>query len=51
MKYVDGFVLVVPKKKLKEYIQAGAELPILIFPPKSSRDMVKETIRELAPGS
>jgi len=39
------------KKKLKEYIQAGADLPILIFPPKSSRDMVKETIRELAPGS
>ena len=39
------------KKKLKEYMQAGADLPILIFPPKSSRDMVKETIRELAPGS
>ena len=39
------------KKKLKEYMQAGADLPILIFPPKSSRDMVKETIIELAPGS
>ena len=39
------------KKKLKEYTEAGADFPILIFPPKSSRDMVKETIRELAPGS
>lgn len=39
------------KKKLKEYMQAGADLPILIFPPKLSRYMVKETIRELAPGS
>jgi alkanesulfonate monooxygenase SsuD/methylene tetrahydromethanopterin reductase-like flavin-dependent oxidoreductase (luciferase family) len=37
------------KGKLKEYIKAGADLPIMIFPPKSTRDMVKETIRELAP--
>ncbi|HLE24125.1 MAG TPA: LLM class flavin-dependent oxidoreductase [Thermodesulfobacteriota bacterium] len=37
------------KKKLKEYRLAGADLPILISPPKSSRDMVKETIRGLAP--
>ncbi|MCI0453710.1 MAG: LLM class flavin-dependent oxidoreductase [Candidatus Dadabacteria bacterium] len=38
------------KKKLKEYIKAGADLPIIIFPPKLSRDMVRETIMGLAPG-
>ncbi len=36
-------------KKLQEFRHAGADLPILIFPPKASRDMVKETIIELAP--
>lgn len=37
------------RKKLEEFRQAGADLPILIFPPKASREMVKETIIELAP--
>jgi alkanesulfonate monooxygenase SsuD/methylene tetrahydromethanopterin reductase-like flavin-dependent oxidoreductase (luciferase family) len=37
------------RKKLEEFRQAGADLPILIFPPKASREMVKETIVELAP--
>lgn len=37
------------RSKIEEFRQAGTDLPILIFPPKSSRDMVKETIVELAP--
>jgi coenzyme F420-dependent oxidoreductase len=36
------------RKKLEEFRQSGADLPILIFPPKASREMVKETIVELA---
>jgi coenzyme F420-dependent oxidoreductase len=36
-------------RKIEEYIQAGADLPILIFQPKLSRDAVRETIIELAP--
>jgi coenzyme F420-dependent oxidoreductase len=39
------------KKRLEGYMNAGADLPIIIFPPKSPRDMVRETIRGLAPGS
>jgi coenzyme F420-dependent oxidoreductase len=37
------------KRKLEEYRVTGAGLPIVIFPPKSSREMVRETITELAP--
>jgi coenzyme F420-dependent oxidoreductase len=37
------------RKKLEEFRQAGADLPILIFPPKTSREMVNETVVELAP--
>ncbi len=37
------------KRRLEEYRLAGADLPILIFPPKSSRAMVRETMIELAP--
>ncbi|MER3445534.1 MAG: LLM class flavin-dependent oxidoreductase [Candidatus Dadabacteria bacterium] len=38
------------RKKLEEFRYSGADLPILIFPPKAPRDIVKETIMELAPG-
>jgi len=37
------------KKRLERFRQAGADLCILIFPPKVTRDSVKETITELAP--
>ncbi len=37
------------RRKLEEFRQAGADLPILIFPPKASCEMVKETMVELAP--
>ena len=37
------------RRKLEEFRQTGADLPILIFPPKASFEMVKETIVELAP--
>ncbi len=36
------------RRKLEKFRQAGADLPILIFPPKASREMVKETIVGLA---
>lgn len=38
------------RRKLQEFRQAGADLPILIFPSKASREMVKETMVELASG-
>ncbi len=34
---------------LKEYHDAGADLPILVFPPKASRALVRETMISLAP--
>ncbi len=37
------------RRRLEEFRRAGADLPIIIFPPKASREMVKETIVELAP--
>ncbi|HEX3036775.1 MAG TPA: LLM class flavin-dependent oxidoreductase [Thermodesulfobacteriota bacterium] len=37
------------KRKIEEYTNAGVDLPVLIFPPKSSLDMIKETMTELAP--
>jgi F420-dependent oxidoreductase-like protein len=37
------------RSKVAEYIDNGADLPIILFPPKASRDMVRETIEGLAP--
>jgi coenzyme F420-dependent oxidoreductase len=35
---------------MKEYINAGADIPVLVFPPKASRALVKETMIALALG-
>ncbi len=37
------------RSKIAQYIDNGADLPIILFPPKTSRDMVRETIEGLAP--
>ncbi len=37
--------------KLDEYIDNGADLPVILFPPKASRDLVRETMQALAPGN
>ncbi len=37
------------KEKLDKYRQQGVDLPILIFPPKAPRNMVRETIIGLSP--
>ncbi|MCZ6555237.1 MAG: hypothetical protein O6759_03895, partial [Candidatus Dadabacteria bacterium] len=37
------------RSKIAHYIDNGAELPIILFPPKTSRAMVRETIEGLAP--
>ncbi|HSE84414.1 MAG TPA: LLM class flavin-dependent oxidoreductase [Thermodesulfobacteriota bacterium] len=37
------------KRKIEEYRDVGVDLPVLIFPPKSSLDMIRETMIELAP--
>ena len=37
------------KRRVEEYVLAEVDLPILIFPPKPSRDVVRETIIGLAP--
>lgn len=34
---------------IKEYYKQGADFPILVFPPKASRQLVRETILGLAP--
>lgn len=34
---------------VQAYIDEGAHLPILVFPPKASRELVRETIESLAP--
>jgi len=36
------------KRTIHQFRKAGADLPILIFPPKASREIVKETIKQLA---
>ncbi len=36
---------------LKNYRAQGVDTPILLFPPKASRQVVRETIESLAPGS
>lgn len=38
------------KAALNAYHEAGADIPILVFPPKASRDLVRETMVSLAPG-
>jgi len=35
--------------KIAEYIDNGADLPIILFPPKASRELVRETLEGLAP--
>lgn len=37
------------KSKITEYIDNGADLPIILFPPKASRELVRQTIEGLAP--
>jgi len=37
------------RSKIAEYIDNGADLPIILFPPKASRELVRETIEGLAP--
>ncbi|MGB7292180.1 MAG: LLM class flavin-dependent oxidoreductase [Thermodesulfobacteriota bacterium] len=37
------------KIKMEEFRKAGADIPIIIFPPKASRDLVKQTINNLSP--
>lgn len=39
------------KSKIAEYIKCGADLPVILFPPKASRDLVRETMEALAPGN
>jgi len=39
------------RARLSAYYEAGADLPILIFPPKSSIENVTDTINALAPSS
>jgi coenzyme F420-dependent oxidoreductase len=37
------------RNKIEEFGKAGADIPIFIFPPKATRDLVRETINNLAP--
>ncbi len=37
------------KSKIAQYIDNGADLPIILFPPKASRELVRQTIEGLAP--
>jgi len=39
------------KSKISEYVNCGADLPIILFPPKASRELVRQTIEGLAPGN
>ncbi len=38
------------KSKIADYISNGADLPVILFPPKASRELVRETMEALAPG-
>ncbi|MFI5323189.1 MAG: LLM class flavin-dependent oxidoreductase [Thermodesulfobacteriota bacterium] len=38
------------KSMIVEYINEGADIPVLVFPPKASRALVRETLIALAPG-
>ena len=37
------------KSKIADYIKNGANLPVILFPPKASRELVRETMEALAP--
>lgn len=37
------------QSKIAQYIESGADLPIILFPPKASRELVRQTIEGLAP--
>lgn len=37
------------QSKINEYFDNGADLPIILFPPKASRELVRQTIKGLAP--
>jgi coenzyme F420-dependent oxidoreductase len=37
------------RNKIEEFGKAGADIPIIILPPKASRDLARETINNLAP--
>jgi hypothetical protein len=37
------------KAVLADYFESGANIPVLVFPPKASRALVRETIISLAP--
>ncbi len=39
------------RASVREYHKEGAQLPILVFPPKASRALVRETMIGLAPGA
>lgn len=39
------------KSKIDQYYSNGADLPVILFPPKASRDLVRETMEALSPGS
>jgi coenzyme F420-dependent oxidoreductase len=36
--------------KIDQYLKNGADLPVILFPPKASRELVRQTIEGLAPG-
>ena len=35
--------------KIDEYVNYGADLPVILFPPKASRNLVRETMEALSP--
>ena len=37
------------RNRIEEFKKAGADIPIIIFPPKATRDLARETINNLAP--
>ena len=38
------------KSIIDQYLAQGVDTPILLFPPKASREVVRETIESLSPG-
>ena len=39
------------KSRIADYIKNGADLPVILFPPKATRELVRETMEALAPGN
>lgn len=39
------------QSKITQYIDRGADLPIILFPPKTSRELVRKTMESLAPNN